>query len=731
MGRFPFVAGLVLLLLHFEAASAYSQEIPFSLRLDSVHAISILTIQTQSRTIDRGQFKASLRQDAIIRTSDKDDHAQNAMGRISGKDDPRQGTIDKISNKDSRSPGSNDRPFTKDSLPKGNIDKNPNKDPRAQGIIDNLPNGVSLFSVLIDSTTFHSDQFRPVTHNDTLFFKVNDHISGWVIPEKDFGPGVKFVARFLNRSTENHTIENLVPLGTGTDRVCITADGSKEWPGYLCRSKLYRPGVGPIGVVLPDNAWHLGFADLKWSDSLSLTGLARRSQRDLKNTEVDRWKVTLKPGGWVDYSIWFGIHSGDWHTGLKIMFRDRWLYDLKEFDNHLFERPDLGWVKNSYLMLLQFAWDRKYYDYVQQRHTFYDDLFEYDSLTGGYDIFTLWPTWPRLGLDQRNQWDMYRDLPGGLAELRKQADFIHRAGKRYFISYNPWDEATREEDPLAGMEDLLRETGADGVVLDTKGESSRELQATADKVKPGIIMYSEGMAVPKDMPGIVSGRVHDALVMPPPLNLNKFIAFPDFKDTLPISMRRFFIDRYPVTNSEFHEFLMHTSYLPRDTTNFLKHWLNGKPRRGTGDLPVVYIDLDDAKAYARWAGKRLPTEREWQYAAQGTDMRTWPWGTKFDGKRCNNNLNHPTPVNKFRRGASPSGVEDLVGNVWQMTGDVYENGAYYFNIIRGGSYYHPTQSIWYVTGGPLPVDHPEMLLLISPGLDRNATVGFRCVKDAE
>jgi formylglycine-generating enzyme required for sulfatase activity len=72
----------------------------------------------------------------------------------------------------------------------------------------------------------------------------------------------------------------------------------------------------------------------------------------------------------------------------------------------------------------------------------------------------------------------------------------------------------------------------------------------------------------------------------------------------------------------------------------------------------------------------------------------------------------------------------MIGNVWQLTNDVYDNGSYYFEIIRGGSYYYPSSSIWYVTGGPLPADHPEMLLLIAPGLDRNATVGFRCVKDA-
>jgi formylglycine-generating enzyme required for sulfatase activity len=141
--------------------------------------------------------------------------------------------------------------------------------------------------------------------------------------------------------------------------------------------------------------------------------------------------------------------------------------------------------------------------------------------------------------------------------------------------------------------------------------------------------------------------------------------------------------------------------------------------------------MDDAKAYARWAGKRLPTEMEWQYAAQGTDMRKYPWGNTMDSSKCNYNLNHPTPVEAHPQGASPFGVEDMTGNVWQLTNDIYDVGSYYYVIIRGGSYYHPSSSPWYVTGGPLPVDHPEMLLLMAPGLDRNGTVGFRCVMDAK
>jgi len=888
---------------------------------------------------------------------------------------------------------------------------------------------IPLFSVVVDN---HLNELPSNVNRvgDTLSFIIADSLQVRAYYDNVLKSGVRCVVRFINIGKVTHQLENLVPCGEKSDHVYITASGSKEWPEYLCRSKLFRPGYGPVGVVLPDNAWHLGFSDVKAHDSLSLTALARRGQRDKERTEIDRWAVKLKPGGWVDYSIYFNCHKGDWHEGLKMMFQEYWLYDLTSFDNSLYKRTDLAWMKNCYLMLLQFAWDKKYFNYQDQKYTFYENLFEYDSLTGGYDIFTLWPTWPRLGLDQRNQWDMYRDLPGGLKELHKQVEFTHQAGKKYFISFNPWDEGTRKEEQLKGMEELLRETNADGVVLDTKGSSSFELQATADKVKPGIIMYSEGMAVPRDMPGIVTGRVHDALVMPPPLNLNKlikpdfaifrvlqladdrlhrelaisffngygveintmrpgrpswmkeelsylgrttrilrennsvftngsfyplvssmidsvyvnswestnkklytiysarpsgwhgklfeispnltrssplaaekthivdlwnhkeikpvlendkaylnvdieafdvswlhtrregsvgcigifeiklyaklagsklhlksatekpgrivvfvgnpsyqnfqyvyntsdtvvdireylkhggekivvqlfqetelidevilpvlnnspllishksktdtndflpqgmvnipagmfrfytrrnpesqepFIPLPDYHDTVVVQLPRFFIDKYPVTNQDYYRFICATNYQPADTSKFLHHWKDKRPVPGSENFPVVYVNQDDANAFARWAGKRLPTEQEWQYAAQGSDCRKYPWGNLMDSLKCNFNLNHPTSVSDYLEGASPFGVIDLVGNVWQMTADIYDNGSYYFNIIRGGSYYHPTQSVWYVTGGPQPVDHPEMLLLISPGLDRNATIGFRCVKES-
>ena len=83
---------------------------------------------------------------------------------------------------------------------------------------------------------------------------------------------------------------------------------------------------------------------------------------------------------------------------------------------------------------------------------------------------------------------------------------------------------------------------------------------------------------------------------------------------------------------------------------------------------------------------------EWQYAAQGQDMRKYPWGNGMDSTKCNCRLDHPTSVKAFPDGASACGVEDMVSNVWQMTNDVYDIGCYYYAIIRGGSYYHLHQA---------------------------------------
>ena len=372
----------------------------------------------------------------------------------------------------------------------------------------------------VSSLSFHAEQL-----GDSIRWESATGLSGGLRVDNGFRRGWKATVTFHNVSRDTLQLANVVPLGEGPDRVFIRAAGPQTYQLRLSRSALFRPGVGPIGVVLPDNAWEMGVCDVPAARGRSLTAIARRA--DSAQADLRRFRAVIPPGGWVQYTLYADDHAGDWRDGMRMMFQERWLYDLDTFDNVLFERPDLAWIRRSYLLLLQFAWDSDYYDAMAGWYRYDQFLAGRGAALGGFEAYMIWPTWPRLGLDQRNQWDMYRDLPGGMPEIQRQVRFAHGLGTRYFIAYNPWDESTRREDHLGGMEQMLRALDADGVVLDTWGQSSREFQAAADRVKPGVVLYSEGMAIPKDMPGIVAGRVHDAIFMPPPLNLNKLIK-PDF-----------------------------------------------------------------------------------------------------------------------------------------------------------------------------------------------------------
>jgi formylglycine-generating enzyme required for sulfatase activity len=204
------------------------------------------------------------------------------------------------------------------------------------------------------------------------------------------------------------------------------------------------------------------------------------------------------------------------------------------------------------------------------------------------------------------------------------------------------------------------------------------------------------------------------------------------KITQKVALLPYAIDETPVTNDQFAEFLKQSGYQPKHRQNFLKHWRNGAPPTGRGDHPVVYVDLDDARAYARWAGKRLPTEAEWQWAAQGEDGRVYPWGNEPGRDRANEGATgSTTPVKAFPNGRSSSGCYDLCGNVWQWTESERRDGRNRFAILRGGSFYAAKGSHWYMDGGLRGCAFAQKMPLMWPGLDRCATVGFRCAADLE
>ncbi len=890
--------------------------------------------------------------------------------------------------------------------------------------------GLPLVSFQIDEKHYNTEQ---VTEKD----------GKWALPGVieiehfpiDYTTGVKMSVTFRNISNDTILLHNIVPFGESANRVYITGKGDNG----LSRTHLFRPGFEPVNVIVPDNAWELGFSTVDLSNNKKVCSLVRRSKDSVQKGKRRRFETELFPGGSVKYSLWADFYEGEWQEGLRVMFQKRMLYDVEpgQFDNTLFERNDLKWARHAYVSHLIQCWDNYYYDSTDGKFHMEDLIKQGKTLYGGDDFVGIWPTWPSLGMDQRNQWDLFRDLPGGMSQIKKLAEMCNSYKSRLFICYNPWDQSTRNESHTVGMANIIAATGADGVVLDTQGGSSKELQHAADSVRSGVVMYSEGMAVPKDMQGIVSGRVHNALYYCPMLNLNKFIktefaifrvvelykepirreynlslfngygvemnifapgkpewleeqyrylgrisrilrentfnfisndftpliptttdniwvnrwdtqnktiytiyslipagykgylfnvdkkedwhfvdlwhhqekvpkqvdgkwlieaetdAFnqswlgtnnegkvdciasfpnllrvsresdnleviaekgdeikiwagvPDYEKkplvlptgknsirlmehfgrfegrfviqlfekgiliderideikagtprlysqsiktkgsaTIPSGMVKIpsgnlvfkttngddfipypkynqgktyevstlYMDKYPVTNKQFKVFMDATNYEPKDKANFLKNWTDGKIPAKQENYPVVYISYEDAQTYAKWAGKRLPTEIEWQYAAQTSSGNEWPWVQKTPIKRgqevitetltvssieginpkyCNLRDGKPYPVGKYPKGVNPYGLEDLVGCVWQLTNDLYASGSYRYIIMKGGSYFRPSSSWWYVQGGPRELHYRQYLLRISEGFERNATVGFRCVADVD
>jgi iron(II)-dependent oxidoreductase len=201
---------------------------------------------------------------------------------------------------------------------------------------------------------------------------------------------------------------------------------------------------------------------------------------------------------------------------------------------------------------------------------------------------------------------------------------------------------------------------------------------------------------------------------------------------LKVHIPAFWIDTFPVTNEQFKKFLDATKYHPVDDHNFLKDWHGNNYPSGWANKPVTWVSIEDARAYAAWAGKRLPHEWEWQYAAQGLDRRTYPWGSEWKSANVpvidnGRTMLPPADVDAHPNGASPFGVQDLVGNVWQWT-DEYTDEHTRAAILRGGSHYQPQGSRWYFPQAYKLSEHGKYLLM-APSLDRSGAIGFRCVLD--
>jgi formylglycine-generating enzyme required for sulfatase activity/transcriptional regulator with XRE-family HTH domain len=174
----------------------------------------------------------------------------------------------------------------------------------------------------------------------------------------------------------------------------------------------------------------------------------------------------------------------------------------------------------------------------------------------------------------------------------------------------------------------------------------------------------------------------------------------------------FRIGRYPVTVEEYKRFVEDEgsgpASGPQDWDEQILH-----PSR-----PVVNVTWHEAAAYCKWAGVRLPTEEEWEFAARGTEARRYPWGNQPpDASRANydeTGIGKPTPVGLFPAGNSPDGVADLAGNVWEWTGSDYDKDS---KVVRGSSYLSGAR--WLRAAVRFWFD-PEV---------RVGYIGFRCVRE--
>lgn len=204
-----------------------------------------------------------------------------------------------------------------------------------------------------------------------------------------------------------------------------------------------------------------------------------------------------------------------------------------------------------------------------------------------------------------------------------------------------------------------------------------------------------------------------------------------------IHLPTYYIDRHPVTHAQYERFMQDGGYQRRELWSPAgQEWLEMEKRSrpwywdsyqwNRPNYPVIAVSWYEAEAYANWAGKRLPTEAEWEKAARGTDGRRWPWGDEWDDGASNAEagLGQLTPIGIHPRGVSPFGVWDMSGNVWEWTVDWFAPYAQHdqaelpVKVLRGGA--------WNQTR-----DHARCAArVVSPPDARPGSAGFRCVADA-
>jgi eukaryotic-like serine/threonine-protein kinase len=239
----------------------------------------------------------------------------------------------------------------------------------------------------------------------------------------------------------------------------------------------------------------------------------------------------------------------------------------------------------------------------------------------------------------------------------------------------------------------------------------------AARPKPATGVKQETAAV-NTLPATLATPTGEMLLVP----AGKFL-FGEKKDEIPLPA--FYIDKTEVSNAAYDAFCKATGRA-----------LPAKFQQDKPDLPVVNVSILDAQAFVRWAGKRLPTDREWEKAARGTDGRNFPWGNERDLSKANVGTKQIEPVSAFAAGASPVGALQMVGNVWEFVDHLSTPGPRALEYFGGVLKPKPTaEEPWYtIRGASFSDDLPNEVIWDSttvPARWKDFNIGFRCVKDAQ
>jgi formylglycine-generating enzyme required for sulfatase activity/ribosomal protein L40E len=192
-----------------------------------------------------------------------------------------------------------------------------------------------------------------------------------------------------------------------------------------------------------------------------------------------------------------------------------------------------------------------------------------------------------------------------------------------------------------------------------------------------------------------------------------------------VALKAFFIDKTEVTNAEYKKFVDATGHKAPSYWPFKEEQAN---------FPVVQVSWQDANDYAKWAGKRLPKEAEWEAAARGIEGRRFPWGNEWKDGLANLESKAISEVGKFVEGQSPCGALDMIGNVWEWTDDAF--ALYPGSIAKMPEDIDATQSYRVIRGGAFDVSRKKVNIdnsyrgYIEETRKDLTKTGFRCVKDA-